>query len=121
MKIRKSFRLISLLIIVLICFSCGKRDNILADAPDNVIPREKMINVLVDLHLIEASMAQYYGVPLDMKMKAATYYAVLYKKYSITHSQLVNSLYYYSIDLKYFGKLYQEVITRLSVMQSSVR
>ncbi len=120
MNFRKSHPIFYLIIVCSLCFSCGYKDNTLPSPPQNTIPREKLINVLVDLHLIEASMTQYYGVPIDMKLKAATYYALLYKKHTITHQEFVHSMYYYAQDLKYLGKIYQEVITRLSVMQTSV-
>ena len=104
-----------------ICFSCANDGSLLQRPPDNLIPREKMINVLVDIHLIEASVSQYYSVNIDVKLRSAAFYTMLYKKYSITHKDFINSIYYYAQDLKYLGKIYQEVITRLSVMQTASR
>ncbi len=118
MKIHK---ILGIFFILVFASACNSGENSLSNPPENLIPRDKMINVLVDIHLVEASMTQFYGVTNDLKSKANIFYALLFKKYAINKTDFINSLNYYAQDLKYLDKMYQEVITRLSVIQTPVR
>ncbi len=87
-----------------------------ADIPDWVIPEDKMIVILTDVHLIE-------GARIGKKVLGDTLYAIdhytkLWAKHNIRESQYDSSFRFYSRNAEKMDVLYEEVITKLSTMSS---
>lgn len=113
---RKASRLFALLLFS--CFlllSCSKKEE---KIPETVIPKEKMVLVLVDIHLAEAG--SQFNVPFDnsTNIKQA-YYQFIFKKHKITYPQLMKSWTFYTEHPEIFSEVYNEVITELSKKQAA--
>jgi len=104
---------LSLLIFI---FACSKPE---VKIPEDVIPRDSMIVVLADIHLIEATI-QLKGLGRNDTLKEEAYgrYRYVFNKHKVTTSQFRKSLEYYRSEPEFFQKMYDEVITRLSVEQA---
>lgn len=101
--IRKIFLLIALIII----FSCGEE---VIEKPTNLISKEKMINILYDLAVIDA--AKSTG-PREIDNKNFVPMEFIYKKYEIDSIQFVSSdLYYASKPLEY-EDIYKKIEDRI--------
>ena len=77
--------------------------------PNNLIPRDKMENIIYDLAILEAfklrnSAVQNYPTPTE-------YIKLKYKIDSLTFAQ---STQYYASDIKEYKKMYDEVKDRLA-------
>jgi hypothetical protein len=88
--------------------------------PDNLIPTEKMIDILTDVHIAEALLTQH-----QMHGKNTTYYTALYnttilKKYKITRKSFMESIRYYAYNTVELEKIYTEVVTNLVKKQTAV-
>ena len=81
---------------------------------DSVFTRDEMINVLVDVHLIEASLVYQRNHGGNIPQLTQSYYYWLYKKYHMSQQRLKGNLDYYKMDPKNFSKMYQEVIKTLT-------
>lgn len=88
-------------------------------APDNLIPRDEMVDIIVDMHLYDAIIWKEQKT----KTKKIAYdklflYESILEKYHISGEQFESSMSYYQSDLGVFDEIYADVITKLSVMKS---
>ena len=98
----------------LILISCSKNEE---KIPADIISKDKMVQVMVDIHLAEARSQM--GTPFnDVKAQKQSYYKFIFKKHKISYEQLRKSLNYYSAHPEIFSEVYDEVITELSKKQA---
>lgn len=96
----------SILIGLLLAFiSCN--DTI--DKPNNLIEKDKMVDILYDISLLEAIKSQNINGGISNKNANA----YLYKKYKIDSIQFAQSNKYYAADVEEYKKMFEEVKTRL--------
>jgi hypothetical protein len=81
---------------------------------DSVLTRDEMINVLVDVHLVEASLVFQRNHKGNIPQLTQNYYQWLYKKYHMSPQRLRGNLDYYKMDPKNFSKMYQDVVRTLT-------
>lgn len=79
------------------------------EKPKNLIEKDKMVDILFDLSLLEAIKSQ--NISGGISNKNANAY--LYKKYKIDSIQLAQSNKYYAADVEEYKKMFEEVKTRL--------
>lgn len=98
--------------IVLLFAACEGR-------PKGVISQGEMVNVLTDIHKLDASMAVRginYG-QFDVKNE---YYVSVLHKYGITQAQFDSSVVWYSRNPKSFDRIYDKVIHNLTDLQTDI-
>jgi hypothetical protein len=81
---------------------------------DSVFTRDEMIKMLVDVHLVEASLVFQRNHGGNMPQLTQSYYQWLYSKYHMSNQRLRGNLDYYKMDPKNFSKMYQEVVRILT-------
>ena len=83
--------------------------------PEGVIPQEKMIGVLTDMHLADGytSILDSYRDTIEI----ASTYQSLYKKYNTDSAQVRNSLNYYSKHPKMLEDMYKVVTANLAQIE----
>lgn len=99
-------------IIVLVCciFSMvGCKDNAV-EKPDNLIPKDKMVDILYDISLIEAVKNQ--NIQGGLSSKTANDF--IYRKYKVDSLQYVKSNKYYVSNIEEYKKMVEEVKARLA-------
>jgi hypothetical protein len=103
----------------LLCFlaSCGGPKKELLQgklSADSVIPRNEMINVLVDVHVIEASLNLQRNREGNVPLLTQNYYQWLCRKHHISPQRFRDNLNYYKMDPENFSKMYEEVVKNLT-------
>ena len=100
-----------LIYIFLIFYSCGSitEENVI---PNNLIPEDKMIDILYDMSLISVSKGINKRILENNGMKPKKY---ILKKYNIDSLQFVVSNEYYSKDLEIYLSIYEEVLNKLQL------
>lgn len=97
----------------LIVISCGKR-------PSYVIPKDKMIDVLYDVQLVQAitdgSMKDFESFESRERLLKS-----VYDKHSITRTILDSSLMWYSDNMKLYAEINDSVTSKLSKVQTELR
>ena len=89
-------------------FSCGEE---VIEKPINLIPKEKMIDILYDLAIINAAKSSGPKVMDNMNFEPMEY---IYNKYQIDSIQFVTSdLYYASLPLEY-EDIYKNLENRIT-------
>lgn len=118
-KINRSF-IISILVLGLAGFAaCTQKVNKPAEAPPDLIQRDTMVSIFVDLRLLDAvvNFEQRKG---NRKLDTITYYLhnSIMEKYDITREQFQSSYTYYQSDMDVIDGIYIDAITRLSKLKA---
>lgn len=111
---RKTF---ALLLLFLISLGCSKEKKI----PEGVLPKEKMIEVMVDFQVVEAAILQQQNHLQDVKFYTNYYYDSVLKKNGISRQEFKRSIDWYKNNMEELDKMYGEVLTRLSKLQENVK
>ncbi|MFP2995711.1 DUF4296 domain-containing protein [Spongiivirga sp. MCCC 1A20706] len=94
-------------ILILVC-SCKKPNAI--KKPDNLIGKDKMVQVLYDLHMLSATKSSAKEVLSDNSIDADQY---VFTKYSIDSIQLAKSMTYYASKPSEMAEMYNVINSRL--------
>lgn len=86
--------------------------------PDTILPKEKMVEVMTDVHLLEASMnLNVYNIDKTVAENPTPGFDVL-KKNNITKQQFDESFDFYSRHPSLLNEIYEIVLNDLSRMQA---
>ena len=102
---------IALLLFAVAFFSCDKP---YIKKPDHLVKEKKMIEMLVDIHLAEATFNQMRYDSLIRNSTTENFYYSVLQKHGIADSVFEKSFVYYASDPKEFEKIYREVINKLN-------
>lgn len=100
---------VQLVFIILIAMSCKNR---LEKKPENLVPKEKLIQILADIHRLEGHVNNMNIQNTDTlafiyrKMEAD-----IFKKHKVDTASYFKSYKYYLVDPEEFSELYSEVVT----------
>ncbi len=89
------------ILVVFSLLSCSKEQK----KPKNLIPKQKMVNLLFDMHLASKSR----NIKTLSNEKNPNYYPLIYTKYQVDSTQFKESHTYYLKNIE----LYQEIYTKL--------
>jgi Na+/phosphate symporter len=112
---RSIFLLCSTFLFVL-CTSCGTEEK-QTEIPPNILPKEKMVQVITDVHIAEAE-ANLRTLP-DSTSKETISFQKIFEKNSISKQQYEESLTFYVDHPKLLNEIYEEVLNELSKMQGA--
>lgn len=84
--------------------------------PETILPVQKMEKVMLDVHLLEASVNQNI-----IKPNNAAPLSEIFKKHDITPKQYQESFDYYTQHLDSLDKIYELILIDLSEMQAEAR
>ncbi len=92
---------------------CAKNNPI----PDNILDKDKMVKILVDIHLCEAKCGQSFLRGDTAKTLYARMENELFIKYKISKQSYLNSYQYYMNNLSEFDDIYARVVDSLSLRE----
>jgi len=84
---------------------------------ENIISRDKMVAVLVDIHLVEAKIKVSQDPTFNKDYYTKIYFDSILKKNAVTAEQFRQSLLYYQDDIDKMDKIYADVISQLTMYQ----
>ena len=108
----KHWKYIALLIIFISCESKTKYKK-----PENLIPKEEMINLLVDLHLATGTV----DVRDKNDQRDLNYMVLVYEKYQIDSTRLAESNFYYTSNIEEYEYIFKEVEKKLNIMKEKYK
>jgi hypothetical protein len=107
-------KIVSFFIILIVLVGCKKE---LVKEPKRLIEREKMVNIMYDLSLLEAMKVENPAILDSFKYNSNQY---IYKKYKIDSVQFAQSNIYYAADYKEYEKMYNQIKARLDKERTKV-
>ena len=88
-------------------------------APPDLIAKDQMVDILIDLRLMDAVLNSKQRIANDgFQDTLKFYYGSVMEKHGITRERFDKSITYYQRDLKVMDELYEEAITRLSKLKT---
>jgi hypothetical protein len=101
-------------------FACAQsKDEV--KIPDDIIPPQEMINVIIDFHIAEAALVECQNKKEDVNVTTILYYNSILKKHKITRAKFDKSMKFYTENIQLLQIIYEEVGNELSTMQSKER
>jgi hypothetical protein len=89
-----------------------------ADLPEWIIPEDKMMAVLTDVHIIEG--ARIGKTVLGDSLWTIDHYNKLWKKHHISETLYDSSFRFYTRNPEKMDQLYEQVLTNLSTLSSEI-
>ena len=114
---------LSIIFISLILSGCYNNQSTEVDIPeeDPPIGFDTMSDILVDMHLAQSSIKQMQVKRVDIEGKAELYHSLIFKKYDVSKEDFELSMEYYNYRSEELKLLYEEVITKLSLMDIEMK
>lgn len=98
------------LIVFLIIFSCESKVNY--EKPENLIPRDTMIELLYDMHLAVGTS----NLRNKSNEKDRNYMSLVYEKYGIDSTRFAISNIYYTSQAVEYEEMFEEIELRLEML-----
>jgi len=111
-------RLSLLLALVVMISSCGKNHQKNTKKPDNLIKKELLSDILLDVYIIESAIYYKTQKGADVVLYTTAYYNALFKKHNITKKQFSQSMSYYIETDNNASNIFLNVINKLMSMQT---
>ncbi len=105
-------KLFAILFIAVLAFvAC---DKLPVEKPENLIKKGKMIDMLVDIHIAEATYKHMRYDSVFKNSSSADFYYSILEKYEVPDSVFEKSFIFYASTPKSFEKMYRKVMNKLS-------
>jgi len=98
---------------ILSIFLMACTSNTIMKKPDNLIPKNQMVNLLTDM-LIAAGAENIKNVDLERNVN---YFPLVFEKYGIDSTRFRESNYYYTSQIDEYEKILKEVDERLKTLK----
>lgn len=116
---RNILYLFAAILLLTSCYSAPEQET--APPPENLIDRDELVLILADVEIAESALRQKQNVGHEIKNIKETYYHSIFSKYNVSREQFDSSMIYYKQDPEVMDKIYEDVITKLSVMESEIQ
>ena len=83
------------------------------------IPEEKMVNIFVDIHLIEASLLGYSDEQKDSLSNV--YYSQIYEIHGVSEDEFLKEMDYLKRHPDYLGGLYEKVLEEIDKRETELK
>ena len=111
-----SNKLLTILIFSVLTFSCSK-----TKSNQNIIEKSKFIDVLVDIHIADATLVVKGFRPRTDSTKIRLYYNDVLLKHNVTQKQIQNTFKFYSRNPKKFEAIYEQVSEKIVKLEEENR
>jgi len=105
---------ILLLLLLITIVSC---EDEIVQKPENLIKEDQMIDMLVDIHLGQATYNHFRYDSIMLNNSSVNFYYSVLEKYQVPDTVFEQSFVYYSGKPKNFEKMYRKVMNNLSLME----
>jgi len=102
------------LVLTILC-SCNS-DN----APDGVLKKAAMINVLTEVHIVDGTLISISQAPDSLYKYGYQKYSAVFKKYGTDSAEFKRSFKYYSLKPAALTDMYTEVLKKIQVKSDSL-
>ena len=89
-------------------------ENAVFKKPNHLVNEKKMIEMLVDIHLAEATYNRMRNDSIVRNSSSINFYYSILSKYEVPDSVFEKSFVYYASNPKNFEKMYRVVMNKLS-------
>lgn len=112
-------QLLALLSLVLLLAACSNKP-VLPPRPASVLEEDKMVEILVEVHMIEATLQRRLIRGSNPNYFGAQQYQLLFERHGISQVQFEESYAYYYQETKNMTEVYEKVLQELSRRESEI-
>ena len=109
---KKLVAILSLLIVVI--SAC---DKLPVEKPENLLSEKQMVDMLVDIHIAEATYIQMSHDSIIRNGSSSNFYYSILDKYKVPDSVFEKSFIFYASTPKQFEEMYKDVMSKLSEIE----
>ena len=109
------------LILIAVCLGLGCSEKSGEPIPGDVLPIEKMTDIMLDVQLIEGGIVIRKYNKTQREGQIADYYKSLYYKHKVSKDAFESSLKYYTDHPDKLEKIYDGMLERLSQLEAEVQ
>ena len=106
-----------ILILIILFWAFVSCDKLPVEKPENLIKEKQMIDMLVDIHIAEATYRHLQYDSVIRKSSSSNFYYSILDKYQIPDTVFEKSFVFYASSPKNFEKMYQDVMNKLSQIE----
>ena len=106
------------LIIMGLLVSCGEKR---MKVPDNIVNKEKLVPLLVDIHLTDALLMKEKRPHAEKYEKAIKIYPAVLLKHNIDRAVFDSTIRFYVKYPKEFSLIYDDVLRELSILEGAIQ
>lgn len=107
----------AVILLLIFIFSCNNNSK----TPEYVISRNDMVNIIIDMHITDGILTLNKVRKELTKKDSLNFYDAIFKNYGYTRSDFDTSIYYYSKHISEYDKIYEEVLNKLSEMETVIK
>lgn len=116
-KLKLSFSTYHLLLVFMSSVLLGCQDVVRPQMPEKLIPKSKMVDILVEAYIGNAARSNNNRV---LRLGGVQLDSILYAKYDIDSLQFARNTAYYAAEIDPYLDILEAVETELSVMKKSL-
>lgn len=90
-------------------------------APSNLIAYDEIVLILADIEIAESALRQKQNAGAEIGEIQEAYYHSIFKKHDVSRVQYDSSMLFYRQDPETMDRIYEDVISRLSVIESEIQ
>lgn len=110
-----------ILLIFPLLFSCHN-DNNKRTEPKSIIPKEKFIRLLTDLHKTDGYFSSIkQNMINDSTLNPKNFFGEVFHKYGVTNKEFQATILYYCYQMPEFEKIYEQVVQNLNQESDSLQ
>ncbi|MFD2512633.1 DUF4296 domain-containing protein [Pontibacter locisalis] len=102
----------------LVLLGCGNQGS---DKPEGLVPQDKMIQILADIHIAESQIETKVIYPDTALMTFNYWQKEILEKHGVEEERFRDTYRYYQDNLKEMDVLYEIIIDTLSVRETKMR
>lgn len=106
-------KIITVIVLLILLVSCKEE---VIQKPDQLVEKDVMVNVMVDLSILEAIKYQNPASLDTFKINPRDF---IYKKYKIDSLQFAKSNVYYASDYEDYKLMFEQIVQRLDAKKKS--
>ncbi|MBI9033638.1 MAG: DUF4296 domain-containing protein [Bacteroidales bacterium] len=110
--------IIGMLLVSSFLSSCDSNEK--KEMPEYVIPRESLIDLLVEMHMAEAVLDKKQGHKADVTDYSHPYYKAIFDSFHTSPSLFDTNVAYYQQDMDDFLEIYNQVMIKLTKRNDEV-
>lgn len=114
--IKKAFTFLCFYLVLF--FSCKVEQT---EIPANIIPKDTMIAILVDINLLEAVMEEGKIATDSLDKAMYNHYSSIFYAHNISKENFYKSYHFYIQHPHLLDEIYNEVINQLNLLESKVQ
>jgi len=113
-------KIIPTFLILFFCLIISCNRNIKPDPPENLINEEKIISVIIDVHIADGLIFRANVPSKSRKLFSESIHKSVFSKYGITRAIFDSSISYYMKNTEAFEKMYEKVLIELSKIEGNI-